>query len=146
MRYTPMLLPSFVLALGSMSVACNRGRTGDVHSTSGAIKEETPGLAADAVVPELTTLFEVRAGKDEALRVPRYRAFQPSRGWGGAYEHEEAVCANPLGLTGLAVLDGEPLEVPFAFGARHRAVGADLDVGEPADTNRSYFRLSLSPC
>jgi uncharacterized membrane protein YkoI len=50
MRYTRMLLPSFVLALGSMTVACNRGTTGDVRSTSGAIKEESPGLAADAKV------------------------------------------------------------------------------------------------
>jgi uncharacterized membrane protein YkoI len=50
MRYNRMLLPAFVLALGSMAVACNRGTTGDVRSTSGAIKEETPGLAADAKV------------------------------------------------------------------------------------------------
>ena len=50
MRYTRMLLPSFVLALGSMSVACNSGTVGDVRRTSGAIKEETPGLATDAKV------------------------------------------------------------------------------------------------
>ena len=50
MRYTRLLLPSFVLALGSMSVACNRGTTGAVSGTTGAIKEETPGLAADAKV------------------------------------------------------------------------------------------------
>ncbi len=43
MRYARLLLPSLVLALGLMSVACNRG-------TTGAIKEEAPGLAADAKV------------------------------------------------------------------------------------------------
>lgn len=44
MRYTRLLLPSLGVALGFMSAACNRG------TTSGAIKEETPGLAADAKV------------------------------------------------------------------------------------------------
>lgn len=49
MRYTRRLLPPLALALGLMSAACNRGsNTGAV--TSGGIKEETPGLAADAKV------------------------------------------------------------------------------------------------
>lgn len=49
MRYARMLLPAFALALGSTSVACNRGTSGAVSAT-GAIKEETPGLAGDAKV------------------------------------------------------------------------------------------------
>ena len=40
MRHNRMLLPAVVLGLGSISAACSRG----------TIKEETPGLAADAKV------------------------------------------------------------------------------------------------
>ena len=50
MRYTRLLLLApLAVALGLMSAACNRGTTtGAVKS--GGIKEETPGLAADAKV------------------------------------------------------------------------------------------------
>ncbi len=51
MRYSRLLLSSLGVAISLISVACNRSTSGSPGSTTtGAIKEETPGLAADAKV------------------------------------------------------------------------------------------------
>jgi hypothetical protein len=50
MRYS-RLFPTLGVAFSLLSFACNRGAPGTAGSTTtGAIKEETPGLAADAKV------------------------------------------------------------------------------------------------
>lgn len=51
MRYSRLLPSSLGVAISLISVACNRSTSGSPGSaTTGAVKEERPGLAADAKV------------------------------------------------------------------------------------------------